>query len=64
MPGAERAQRPQSISQGNDDYPDRLIQRIGVEAPDIIKIVGSPAPPNEQSDLTTRLIVHSAAGQS
>jgi len=29
----------------------------------VLRDLGS-APPNEQSDLTTRLIVHSAAGQS
>jgi predicted Rossmann fold nucleotide-binding protein DprA/Smf involved in DNA uptake len=43
MPGAERAASPQSISQGDRAYPDRLIRRLGADAPKMISVVGSPA---------------------
>lgn len=44
MPGAERAAGPQSISQGDPTYPDRLIRRLGANAPKSIAIAGSPTP--------------------
>lgn len=42
MPGAERADGPQFISQGGRTYPDLLIQRLGADAPKSISVVGSP----------------------
>ena len=44
MPDAERAAGPQSISQGDPTYPDRLIRRLGANAPKSIAIAGSPTP--------------------
>jgi len=44
MAGAERADGPQFISQGELTYPDRLIRRLGANAPKSITVVGSPAP--------------------
>lgn len=44
MPGAERADGPRLISQGDRTYPDRLILRLGENAPKSIIVVGSPAP--------------------
>lgn len=41
MPGAERADRPHYISQGDQSYPDRLILRLGPDAPKGIAVVGS-----------------------
>lgn len=43
MPGAERANDPQVISQGDLTYPDRLNERLGADAPRSISIVGSLA---------------------
>ena len=42
MPGAERADGPQFISQGDRTYPDRLIRRLGADAPKTISVVGAP----------------------
>jgi len=44
MPGAEQAYSPQVISQGDRTYPDRLIRRLGAEAPTKISVVGAPPP--------------------
>lgn len=42
MPGVERAAGPQSISQGDPTYPDRLVRRLVANAPKSIAIAGSP----------------------
>ena len=44
MPCAERADGPQVISQGDRAYPERLIRRLGADAPKSIAVFGSPAP--------------------
>lgn len=44
MPGAERAGGLKIISQSDRTYPDRLIRRLGANAPNSITVVGSPAP--------------------
>jgi predicted Rossmann fold nucleotide-binding protein DprA/Smf involved in DNA uptake len=44
MPGAERADGPQVIFQSDPAFPERLIRRLGIDAPKIISVVGSPAP--------------------
>jgi predicted Rossmann fold nucleotide-binding protein DprA/Smf involved in DNA uptake len=44
MPGADRADSPRSISQGDHAYSDRLIQRLGDEAPMTISVVGVLSP--------------------
>jgi hypothetical protein len=41
MPGAERADVPHYISHGDLSYPDRLISRLGPDAPKGITVVGS-----------------------
>jgi hypothetical protein len=43
MPGAERADEPHYISQGDQCYPDRMILRPGPDAPKGIAVVGSAA---------------------
>jgi predicted Rossmann fold nucleotide-binding protein DprA/Smf involved in DNA uptake len=44
MPGAERVDGLQFISQGDRTYPDRLIRRLGADAPKTISFVGAPTP--------------------
>jgi len=44
MSRAERVHDPQRISQGDDGYPDRLILRLGTDAPPAFTIVGPLAP--------------------
>ena len=44
MPSADRAHGPHSISQCDDAYPGRMVQRLGADAPHVITFVGSPAP--------------------
>ena len=41
MPGTKRADRPHYISQGDQFYPDRLVLRLGPDAPKGIAVVGS-----------------------
>jgi len=41
MPGAERADGPHDISHGDQSYPDRLILRLGPDAPKRIVLGGS-----------------------
>ena len=41
MPGEERADGPHYISHGDQSYPDRLILRLGPDAPKGIAVVGS-----------------------
>lgn len=41
MPGAERADGPHYISHGDQSYPDRLIWRLGHDAPKGIAVLGS-----------------------
>lgn len=43
MPGAERADGPHCISQGEQSYPDHLISRLGPDTPKSIAIAGSTA---------------------
>lgn len=43
MPDTERADGPHDISHGDRSYPDRLIVRLGAEAPKRISIIGSAA---------------------
>ncbi len=43
MLGTGRAASPQFISQGDRTFPDRLIRRLGTDAPQTISIVGSLA---------------------
>lgn len=40
MPSAQEAGESQAISQGDRAYPDRLIRRLGTDAPRTIEIVG------------------------
>ncbi len=42
MPGAERVAGPQFISQGDRTYPDRMILRLGADAPTKISVIGAP----------------------
>lgn len=42
MPGAERVDGLQFISQGDRTYPGRLIRRLGADAPTKISIIGAP----------------------
>ena len=44
MPSAERADGPQVIFQGDRTYPDRLIRRLGADAPKTISVVGAFTP--------------------
>lgn len=44
MPGAERAHGPHIISQGDQNYPHRLMQRLGTEAPASISVLGPYGP--------------------
>ena len=44
MPGAERADCRRSLSLDDNAYPDRLIRRLGLDAPQSIAAVGSLAP--------------------
>lgn len=44
MPEAEREDSQQSFAQGDRAYPDRLIRRLGADAPRSITVVGSAAP--------------------
>lgn len=44
MPGAERADSPQFISQGDRTYPDLLIRRLGANSPKSISVVGASKP--------------------
>ena len=44
MPSAERTHVSQSLSQGNRNYPDRLISRLGADAPKSVAVLGSLAP--------------------
>jgi predicted Rossmann fold nucleotide-binding protein DprA/Smf involved in DNA uptake len=42
MTDPKRAAGPQSVSQGDETYPSRLIRRLGTHAPKSIAIAGSP----------------------
>lgn len=44
MPDAERAPGRQFLYQGGRNYPNRLILRLGTNAPKSVTVVGSPAP--------------------
>jgi predicted Rossmann fold nucleotide-binding protein DprA/Smf involved in DNA uptake len=41
MPGTKRADVPRDISHGDQTYPDRLVVRLGAEAPKHIAVIGS-----------------------
>ena len=41
MPGTKRGDVPHAISHGDQSYPDRLVVRLGAEAPKRIAVVGS-----------------------
>lgn len=41
MPGTKRADRPHDVYRDDQTYPDRLVARLGAEAPERIAVVGS-----------------------
>lgn len=43
MPGTKRADFPRDISHADQSYPDRLVVRLGAEAPKRIAVIGSAA---------------------